>query len=45
MEVTDGLLTALLAAWRVDIDSVPYAHESEAETIVQSLLGVDEPGT
>jgi hypothetical protein len=43
MEVTDGLLAALLAAWRVDIDSVPYAHESESETIVQALLSQDDP--
>jgi hypothetical protein len=27
----------------VDIDSVPYAHESESETIVQALLSQDDP--
>jgi len=43
MEVTESQLTALFAAWRVDIDSVPFAHETESETIVQTLLGVDEP--
>lgn len=44
MEVTESQLTAMFAAWRSDIDSVPFAHEPESETIVQMLLTVDEPG-
>jgi hypothetical protein len=44
MDVTEGRLAAMLAAWRLDIDSVPYAHESESEKIVQTLLGMEEPG-
>ena len=43
-EVTESQLTAMFAAWRSDIDSVPFAHEPETETIVQMLLTVDEPG-
>lgn len=44
MEVTESLLAALLTAWRTDIDSVPFAHESESETIVQTLLTTEDPG-
>lgn len=44
MEVTEGLLAALLTAWRADIDSVPFAHETESETLIQILLNKEDPG-
>jgi len=32
-------LMALFAAWRADIDSVPFAYEAEWSSLTRSLLG------
>jgi hypothetical protein len=39
MKLMDDPLIAMLAAWRTDIDSVPFAHQAEFDRIVRALLG------
>lgn len=38
-------LTALFAAWREEIDSVPFAHEPEWTTFIGGILGEPPAGT
>jgi hypothetical protein len=39
MELMDDPLLSLFAAWRAEINSVPFAHEAECDKIVRALLG------
>lgn len=36
--MADDPLIALFTTWRAEIDQVPFAHESESEEIVRTLL-------
>jgi hypothetical protein len=36
--VSDAELIALFVAWREEIDSEPYAHESTLTAVTESLL-------
>jgi hypothetical protein len=38
MELMDDQLVGLFAAWRAEIDSVPFAHEAACEEIVHAVL-------
>ena len=45
MELADDLLIGLFAAWRAEIDSLPFAHDVQYETPVRALLASrDRPG-
>jgi hypothetical protein len=39
MEQVDDPLTALIAAWRAEIESVPFAHQTESDALALALLG------
>jgi hypothetical protein len=45
MEPMDDPLIATLAAWRADIDSVPFAHQAETDRIVSALLSTGFPAS
>jgi hypothetical protein len=38
MEMTDEVLISWFAAWRAEIDSMPFAHEAECDRVVRALL-------